>query len=269
MLPSSPQPSEQHSESAQPSLNRRKFMAVSAGTAAGITVAGVAAAPGAAAAGATASPTGTATPTTAPATANTKKPKPAKLTGTITDAKHIVILMQENRSFDHYYGTLSGVRGFGDQATIELAGGYSVFNQPNGSGRQYPWAFNATAPEDGASAELLSQCNGDLAHSWSDQHDAWNNGRMDSWVSAKGTSRTLGHLQRADIPFHYALADNWTICDAYHCSILSATGPNRTYLWSGMIDPAGGQGGPAYNGGDESGLSWQTYAEALQDAGVS
>ena len=190
-------------------------------------------------------------------------------TGTLTDAQHIVVLMQENRSFDHYFGTLRGVRGFADRSAIQVAGGYSVFNQPNGLGRQYPWAFSATKPAGGADPERLAQCNGDLAHSWNDQHTAWNGGKMDSWVLAKGNVRTLGHLQRADIPFHFALAENWTVCDAYFCSTLSATGPNRTFHWSGTIDPAGTAGGPAYNGGDESGLRWQTYAEALQNAGVS
>ncbi|MFC4906686.1 phosphocholine-specific phospholipase C [Actinomadura gamaensis] len=238
-----------------PNLSRRKFMALSA-TAAGAVVAGPTT-PGPQARAATAD---AADAETAAATAGT---------GTIADVKHVVILMQENRSFDHYFGTLKGVRGFADRSTIQLPGGYSVFDQPNGSGRQYPWQFSSTKPAGGADPERLAQCNGDLAHAWSDQHKAWNNGRLDSWVAAKGNVRTLGHLTRADIPFHYALADNWTICDAYFCSGLTATGPNRTYLWSGMIDPGGTAGGPAYDGGDESGLRWQTYAEALEKAGVS
>ncbi|MEZ0067501.1 phospholipase C [Streptacidiphilus sp. MAP12-20] len=193
----------------------------------------------------------------------------AATTGTITDVKHVVVLMQENRSFDHYFGTLKGVRGFGDRATVQLSGGYNVFDQPNGSGRQYPWQMSTTAPASGQTSETIAQCDGSLDHSWSTQHKAWNNGKMDSWISAKGSNRTMGYLSRGDIPFHYALADAYTICDAYHCSILSATGPNRTYLWSGWIDPSGSAGGPAYDGGSESGLSWQTYAEALQNAGVS
>src|SRR6478609_6648785 len=228
-------------------LSRRKFMALSASAAAGAAVAGSAA-------------VGAAAPASAAGLAST---------GTITDAQHIVVLMQENRSFDHYFGTLKGVRGFADRATVQLSGGYGVFNQPNLLGRQYPWQFSATKPAGGADPERLAQCNGDLAHGWSDQHKAWNSGKMDSWVAAKGNVRTLGHLTRADIPFHYALADNWTVNDAYHCSVLSATGPNRTYHWSGQIDPAGAAGGPAYDGGDESGLKWQTYAEALEAAGVS
>lgn len=190
-------------------------------------------------------------------------------TGTITDIKHVVILMQENRSFDHYFGTLQGVRGFADKAGITLSGGYSVFDQPNGLSRQYPWAFNTTSPIFGQSSEVVTQCDGSLDHSWATQHSAWNNGKMDSWVSAKGTVRTLGYLTRQDIPFHYALADAYTVCDHYFCSILSATGPNRTYLWGGMIDPSGSNGGPAYNGGSESGLTWETYAEELQAVGVS
>jgi len=191
-------------------------------------------------------------------------------TGTIRDVKHVVVLMQENRSFDHYFGSLQGVRGFADRATVQIAGGYSVFNQPNGSGRQYPWQLsNTNTWWFGTTKEELAQCDGSLDHSWSTQHGAWNGGKMDNWISAKGSNRTMGFLNRTDIPFHYALADAYTVCDAYHCSILSATGPNRTYLWSGMIDPNGTAGGPAYDGGSESGRSWQTYAEALQNAGVS
>ncbi|RUL77659.1 phosphocholine-specific phospholipase C [Dyella choica] len=227
-------------------MNRRKFLALSIKAAAlGVT-------------GYTLG--GTIKPARAASTAST---------GSITDIRHVVILMQENRSFDHYFGTLQGVRGFGDRAGITLSGGYSVFNQPNLLSRQYPWAFNTTSPLFGQSSEVVTQCDGSLDHSWSTQHGAWNNGKMDSWVAAKGTVRTLGYLTRQDIPFHYALADAYTVCDHYFCSILSATGPNRTYLWSGMIDPSGKNGGPAYNGGSESGLSWETYAEELEAAGVS
>ncbi|MFE6738710.1 phosphocholine-specific phospholipase C [Streptomyces tubercidicus] len=231
-------------------LSRRTFISMSASVAAGAAVTAGAVLGSAPAAGAQ---------TAATAALGTS--------GTISDVQHVVILMQENRSFDHYFGTFKGVRGFDDRATIQIADGHSVFEQPNGSGRQYPWPFNPSGTS--GDPETLAQCNGDLAHNWSDQHNAWNGGKMDSWVSAKRTDRTLGYLQRTDIPFHYALADNWTICDAYHCSVLSATGPNRTYLWSGTIDPSATAGGPAYDGGSESGLGWETYAEALENAGVS
>ncbi|MFF9066431.1 phosphocholine-specific phospholipase C [Streptomyces sp. NPDC014891] len=184
-------------------------------------------------------------------------------TGTLTDVRHVVILMQENRSFDHYFGTLRGVRGFGDRAAGNIPGGWGMFNQPDWGGRQYPWKLSDTPPAGGVDGETLAQCNGDLPHSWTSQHAAWNKGRLDNWVTGVGNTRSLGHLDREDIPFHHALADQYTVCDAYFCSALSATGPNRTFLWSGRIDAS------SKDGGDESGLTWETYAEALQRAGVS
>ncbi|MFC4332980.1 phosphocholine-specific phospholipase C [Streptomyces andamanensis] len=184
-------------------------------------------------------------------------------TGTVKDVRHVVILMQENRSFDHYFGRLKGVRGFDDRSGVPLPGDRSVFEQPNGTGRQYPWKLSATPAAGGKDGETLAQCSGDLPHSWTSQHAAWNKGRMDNWVAGVGNVRSLGYLDRTDIPFHHALADAYTVCDAYFSSALSATGPNRTYLWSGKVDAA------SYDGGDETGLTWQNYAEALQAAGVS
>ena len=86
-------------------------------------------------------------------------------TGTIKDVKHVVVLMQENRSFDHYFGALRGVRGFGDRATIQLPDGNNVFNQPDGGGRQYPWQLSRTNTWWwGSSGETLAQCDGSLDH---------------------------------------------------------------------------------------------------------
>ncbi len=200
--------------------------------------------------------------------------------GDIRDLKHVVILMQENRSFDHYFGSLRGVRGFGDRSTIRLPGGYSVWQQLTTAsgqpvtGTQYPWRLSTgtfcgaqpPSPEAGAQNYVGTD------HSWESQHGAWHGGLMNGWYYAKGGPITLGFLNREDIPYHYALADAYTIGDAYHCSALSATGPNRAYLWSGTTN-AGRQHGSyvAYSGGDELGrfLSWQSYPETLQAAGVT
>ncbi|MCU1682562.1 MAG: putative phospholipase precursor [Amycolatopsis sp.] len=204
--------------------------------------------------------------------------------GDIRDIKHVVILMQENRSFDHYFGSLKGVRGFGDRSTITLPGGLSVFQQPTttpsapAAATQYPWHLSdapASAYPAGhqpPSPEVGAQGYGGTSHSWDDQHGAWYGGLMNGWVFAKGGLTTLGYLDRADIPFHYALADAYTVGDAYHCSVLSATGPNRTFLWSGTIDAQQKYSSyVAYNGGDELGknLLWESYAETLQQAGVT
>lgn len=204
--------------------------------------------------------------------------------GNIRDVKHVVVLMQENRSFDHYFGSLKGVRGFGDRSTITLPGGLSVFQQPTTvpgvpvTTTQYPWRLSdapvSAYPVDHQppNSETGAQGYGGTAHSWDDQHGAWFGGLMNGWVFAKGGLTTLGYLDRRDIPFHYALADAYTVGDAYHCSVLSATGPNRTYLWSGTIDAQQKYSSfTAYDGGDELGrnLLWPTYAETLQKAGVS
>jgi phospholipase C len=67
---------------------------------------------------------------------------------TYLDAEHIVILMQENRSFDHPLGTLQGGRGFNDPRARRLANGNSVFVQTDASGNSYaPWRFDSSFPE--------------------------------------------------------------------------------------------------------------------------
>jgi phospholipase C len=180
-------------------------------------------------------------------------------TGTIRDVEHIVILMQENRSFDHYFGTLRGVRGFGDPRAVKLPSGEPVWNQPNGAERLLP--FRPDVPDMGLA--FLE----DTPHNWADTIQAWNGGKYDQWVPQKGTS-TMAHLERKDIPFHFALADAFTICDAYHCSFLGATDPNRYHMWTGWIGNDGKNGGPVLDN-SEAGYDWSTYPERLQSAGVS
>ena len=187
--------------------------------------------------------------------------------GTLADIEHIVILMQENRSFDHYFGTMPGVRGFADPAAIRLPDGRPVFYQPRpaheGLGYLTPFHYDTRTTS--------AQATPGTDHSWPTQHQAWNHGAMDQWVAAKGPY-TMGYFTQADIPFHRALAQAFTICDNYHCSVLGPTNPNRLYMWTGMIDPNGAGGGPvidnspAYNNVI---LSWATYPERLERAGIS
>jgi phospholipase C len=179
--------------------------------------------------------------------------------GSIADVEHIVFMMQENRSFDHYFGTLRGVRGFGDPRPMRLSSGQPVWNQPNGADFLLP--FHPGAPNLGL------QFIEDLAHDWTTTHAAWNDGKYDQWVANKGTT-TMAHLNRSDIPFHYALADAFTICDAYHCSLLGPTDPNRYYMWTGWVGNDGTGGGPVIDNA-EAGYQWSTYPELLQEAGVS
>ena len=147
-------------------------------------------------------------------------------TGTIQDVKHIVILMQENRSFDHYFGTMRGVRGFGDRFPIPLASGKPVYFQPNPSGGAEIQPFRRDSK---VSSALIGS---GTPHNFPDQQAAWNQGKMDRWIQFKNQA-TMGYFLRDDIPFQFALADAFTICDGYHCSILTGTDPNRIVFWSG------------------------------------
>ncbi|HEY9028219.1 MAG TPA: phospholipase C, phosphocholine-specific, partial [Burkholderiaceae bacterium] len=184
----------------------------------------------------------------------------ARPAGTSLSAvKHVVVFMQENRSFDHYFGTLQGVRGYNDPAALMLNGGGTVFKQSGVLGTYWPFHMDTS--------KTSAQCVIDLDHSWTTQHWGVNNGRMDLWIDAK-TPMTMGGYNRADIPFHFALADAFTICDQYFCSVLGPTDPNRLYLWTGMIDPHGTGGGPAIDN-STPGYTWTTYPERLQAAGVS
>src|SRR5258708_3663902 len=180
-------------------------------------------------------------------------------TGTIEDVEHIVIMMQENRSFDHYFGTLRGVRGFGDPRAVQLHTGNPVWYQPNGG--SYVLPFHPGAPNLGL--QFLE----DLAHDWTTTHAALNEGNNDQWVPQKGAT-TMAHLTRSDIPYHYALADAFTVCDAYHCSLLGATDPNRYHMWTGWVGNDGKNGGPVIDNA-EAGYDWSTYPELLENAGVS
>ncbi|KJK48213.1 phospholipase C [Lentzea aerocolonigenes] len=184
---------------------------------------------------------------------------PASRTGTIEDVEHVVVLMQENRSFDHYFGSLRGVRGFGDPRPVTLPSGKSVWHQSNG--------VTDVLPFHPAADDLGMQFLQDLDHDWNGGHLAFNGGKYDRWVPAK-TATTMAYLNRRDIPFHYALADAFTICDAYHCSFIGATDPNRYYMWTGFTGNDGTGGGPVL-GNDEKGYGWSTYPERLEKAGVS
>ena len=171
-------------------------------------------------------------------------------------------MMQENRSFDHYFGTLRGVRGFGDPRAVKLPSGKSVFHQPDAKNPDgYVLPFRPDASDLGL--KFLE----DTPHDWNGTHAAWNFGAYDQWVPQKGTT-TMAHLNRQDIPFHYALADAFTVCDAYHCSLLGPTDPNRYHMWTGWVGNDGNGEGPVIDNA-EAGYGWSTYPELLEKAGIS
>ncbi len=187
--------------------------------------------------------------------------------------EHVVFLMQENRSFDHYYGTYPGVRGFDDHPKNKLGN----FAQAWPGGRD-----KTLLPFHLDTASGIGECTNDLDHSWPAEHSSWNKGTNGAFVSTHVESAyqgpeqgvlTMGYYRRPDLPFYYALADAFTLCDNYHCSVMGPTHPNRLMALSGTIDPTGAAGGPVVitNGSSDAVYSvhWDTMPEVLEDAGVS
>jgi phospholipase C len=190
------------------------------------------------------------------------------------DIEHVIILMQENRSFDHYFGTLSGVRGFSDPEGLK-AGVFAQADPHGPGGKLEPFRLWSDPPlRDGQSLN-------DISHTWATQHLSWNGGKLDGFVTAHLTVNeaedaavTMGYYTRADLPFYYALADAFTVCDGYFSSVLGPTDPNRAMAMSGTIDPGGTAGGPVLETygvrvNHYGSLHWETMPERLLDAGVS
>src|SRR5580693_324566 len=190
----------------------------------------------------------------------------------LTDIDHVVILIQENRSFDHYFGSYRGVRGFSDQS--------AAFQQP------YPGnTANAPAgvllPFHLDTTKTNAACTHDITHDWDPQHQSWHNGAMDGFVTsrlainANDAVLAMGYYTRADLPYYYAVADAFTLCDNYCCSVIGPTDPNRIYSMAASIDPDGKNGGPVLqslftNRTSFFGrLTYTTMPEQLQARGIS
>jgi phospholipase C len=190
----------------------------------------------------------------------------------ITDIDHVVILIQENRSFDHYFGSYKGVRGFADKS--------AAFNQP------YP-ANTSSAPVGVLlpfhldTTTTNAACTHDITHDWVPQHQSWDNGAMAGFVTSRlainatDAVLSMGYYNRADLPYYYALADAFTLCDNYFCSVIGPTDPNRLYTMAASIDPDGKNGGPviqtlvAARASMIGKLTYTTMPEQLQTRGIS
>jgi len=192
---------------------------------------------------------------------------------TYMDAEHVVILMQENRSFDHCFGTLKGVRGYNDPRAIDLPNKNKVWLQSNAKGETYsPFHLDIKNTK----ATWMHS----LPHSWRNQVNSRNDGKFDQWLENKRNSDpaysnmplTLGYHTREDIPFYYALADAFTVCDQNFCSALTGTNPNRLYFWSGTIREEQNENALAHVWNDDMDygtLKWATFPERLEDHGIS
>ena len=189
----------------------------------------------------------------------------------LSQVKHLVFQMQENRSFDHYFGTFPGARGFNDPTAVRLPTGRPVFQQPdpaNPDGYLEPWHMSTITT--GAAAVPS------LSHDWREQHASWNQGAMDGWllthIASDGETNgsfTMGYYTEEDIPFHWALAKAFTLADNYHCSVMGPTDVNRLFWEEGGNDPQGKAGGPVIETGGVRDLTYESGPETLYNAGIS
>lgn len=213
-------------------------------------------------------------------TVSTGAPGPAPAGSDLGAVEHVVFLMQENRSFDHYFGTYRGVRGFDDRS----AGALRAFRQPWPGGVD---GATTLLPFNLASA-TTQLCVGNASvptHDWAPQHQSWDGGTNAHFVEVHAEAANdgpaqaplvMGYFTRQQLAYYFALADAFTICDAYHCSVIGPTMPNRLYAFSAFLDPGGSHGGPVLQ---TPGLSdakdavasvqWDTMPEVLSDHGIS
>lgn len=191
---------------------------------------------------------------------------------TYLDAEHVVVLMQENRSFDHCFGTLRGVRGFNDPRAVTLPNKNLVWLQSNKQKETFaPFHFDL---KDSKATWM-----GDVPHSRSSQVDASNGGKHDNWIDAKRSGHqqyrdiplTMGYYTREDLPFNYAMADAFTVCDQNFCSAMTSTWPNRLYLWGGTIREEKNDQAKAYirNNIPWGEARWKTFPERLEENKIS
>jgi phospholipase C len=176
--------------------------------------------------------------------------QPRRARAATTPIDHILVAMQENRSFDHYYGYAPQVQaaGFGPPAG---------FSQPNPGG----------TPDPVEPYRFLDLGTPDIPHDWDSVHGQYDNGAMDGFMTHSGIW-SMGYYTATELPFYYSLFDNATLCGNFFCSLLGPTWPNRFYLMAGT------SGGITTNGQwgygifdypmildllDAAGITWKIY----------
>ncbi len=156
--------------------------------------------------------------------------------------KHVLVLCQENRTFDQYFGFYPHAGEYGVPAGFSVPGG--IFG-----GRTSPY-------------HLPTPITTDISHTWSSIHQEWDQGKMDGFYHADGLL-SMGYYKQSDLKYYYALADAFTLCGNYFCYWLGPTTPNRVALWSGT------SGGNTSDNVNQGSLNWPTIADLLDQHGIS
>lgn len=170
---------------------------------------------------------------------------------------HVIVVIQENRSFDHYFGTLS------------------KHGQPDADG----WPAGYTLPDDAgkrvATFHRTRTCQDtDTPHSWDPSHRDWNGGKMDGFVKEadNGTSDghyVMGSYEATELPFYNFLANTYSISDRYFASVIGPTWPNRLYMYAATSDGVKNTGGTPmadsvptlFDALDKAKVKWGVYTD--------
>lgn len=158
-----------------------------------------------------------------------------------TPIKHVLIACQENRTFDTYFGYYPRAGKFGVPAN---------YSQPDGNGGSVSPHHNFLP---------LSQ---DPAHTWQAIHSEWGRGAMDGFYTTDGSS-ALGYYDGSDLSYYYGLADSFTLCGNYFCSLLGPSTPNRLYLAAATC------GGNTTNSVNRGSLDFPTIVDLLDAHHIS
>jgi len=154
---------------------------------------------------------------------------------------HVLIACQENRTFDTYYGYYPKAGTFGIPAN---------YSQPDGKG-------GSVAPQH--ATQYTTQ---DIDHTWAGIHSEWNKGQMNGFATTDGTNAMI-YYDGSDLPYYYALADAFTLCGNYFCSLLGPTAPNRLHLWGATC------GGNTSNSIPHGSLSWPIICDLLDASNIT
>src|SRR6266480_4264896 len=185
--------------------------------------------------------------------------------GSLADIDHVVLFMQENRAFDHYFGTMSGVRGLSDP-NVKITNGKPVWYQDvdstltNTTSHLLPWYLNYL----GGSWDAATQCMIAGDNGWNDNHAALNNDLNNKWA-LNNTPWSWGYFTRRELPVHFAIADGWTVGDMYQESVIASKNPDEGGVTIDNHEVPGCEG-PNLNCYP---LKWKTCPEFYQSNNVS
>jgi phospholipase C len=176
--------------------------------------------------------------------------------------EHVIVLMQENRSFDHYLGHLL----HNGQDDVDVAPDDA--SNPSGIDGDPPIGWHHTD----------AYCFHDTQHEWGPSHDQYDDGKNDGFAKTSsgpsadyandptdpGGARAMGYYTKDDLPFYYDLASKFAISDRYFADVLGPTYPNRFYLYMGtshgLIANAFLKDLPTIFGHlTDAGITWRVY----------